>query len=64
MIECKHDNGFSLYQWKTPEGLGIFVCNRLCGYHLNFDPGKYPDGIAYVLKEEKKEIPALVISRK
>lgn len=44
---CKHDNGFGFHSGTRYPG--IWLCNNLCGYFLNFNPDTFPKGIAYTL---------------
>lgn len=43
---CKHDIGFHC-QDPHCDGNNVFACNMGCGFFLNFDPEKYPNGIAF-----------------
>lgn len=45
--KCNHDEGFSL-ELEVEDLPAAFVCNKKCGYFLNFDPHKYPYGLAYM----------------
>lgn len=62
---CRHDVGFQLRLDCKPIA---WVCNRWCGYRMNFDPDKYPDGIAlrteYQVGQDKtlKDPPKIVKS--
>lgn len=54
--KCKHDVGFHC------QDIGdtyAFVCNRRCGYYMAFDPGSYPNGVAFVMRQGLKELPPL-----
>lgn len=57
MNVCRHDSGFSNIPWTGREAYGIFACNLNCGFFLNYDPGEYPNGIAYLSspKRNKKQ---------
>jgi len=44
---CRHDQGFYLCTSANSPYPGAWYCNHLCGYSLNFDPCKYPDGVSY-----------------
>jgi len=64
MCDCKHDRGFTLYMWKDPPNLGIFLCNGCMEFWMNFDPDHYLDGVAYVDKGNPNPGPVLKPSLK
>lgn len=64
---CLHDKGFV---WISTEHMDIgypavWLCANLCGYYLNFDPSKFPEGVAYTQEapEGKKQFPPYVPSK-
>lgn len=49
--ECTHDNGFTLVSEvvvDNGEYPAAWQCNRGCGFFLNFNPNKFPDGVAFL----------------
>lgn len=48
--DCKHDQGFRFLACHCADRLpGVWACvAHDCDYCLNFDPGKFPSGIAYL----------------
>lgn len=53
--DCKHDGFFEL-NYSTIEEVYRYTCVRCRVYHMNFDPRKFPSGVAYVLRNEGKTI--------
>lgn len=48
---CKHDAGFRCKRGKdanVENYPAVWICNKLCGFFLNFDPDLFPDGIAFL----------------
>lgn len=47
-VSCKHDEGFRFLPCSCGDRFpGVWGCNLQCGFALNFDPHKFPRGVAY-----------------
>lgn len=56
MKTCRHDKGFRLRLFKAAKYKypGLFFCMKGCGFYLNFFPGDYPHGLAYLPRPNPK----------
>lgn len=61
---CKHSVGFFCHTFTNwDQGPpALFLCNMACGYFLNFDPDKYPEGVAYLASPPVVPKPGLKLS--
>lgn len=61
--KCKHNQGFSFGGvFEGPKKVG-WHCMCGCSFYLNFDPDKFPGGIAIVKGKEGRDCPPLVSSK-
>jgi|SRR3972149_5814606 len=44
---CSHDRGFRFYASRDCSFIG-YLCNKDCGFSLNFNPDTYPEGVCFI----------------
>jgi hypothetical protein len=61
--KCPHNQGFSFIMSHNGNYPAGWYC-RACGFYMNFDPFRYPGGIAIVDKDEAEKPGPIIKSSK
>jgi hypothetical protein len=61
--KCKHDQGFVFGGMSDEPRTWGWYCSCGCSFFLNFDPTKFPEGVAYLFRKAMKKLPDLVSSK-